>query len=51
MDNSMDRRGWWCYSPWGHKELDVTEYIHTHTHTHINQVLETLISMSLPPIL
>ena len=26
------------YSPWGHKELDMTEqlstYIHTHTHTH-----------------
>ena len=28
-----------CYSPWGHKELDMTErlstaYTHTHTHTH-----------------
>ena len=22
-------------SPWGHKELDATEYTHTHTHTHI----------------
>ena len=22
------------YSPWGHKELDMTEYAHAHTHTH-----------------
>ena len=22
------------YSPWGHKESDMTEYTHTHTHTH-----------------
>ena len=22
-------------SPWGHKELDMTEYTHTHTHTQI----------------
>ena len=21
------------YSPWGHKESDMTEYTHTHTHT------------------
>ena len=21
----------WGYSPWGHKELDITEYTHTHT--------------------
>ena len=20
----MDRRGWWSYSPWGHKEVDMT---------------------------
>ena len=25
------------YSPWGHKESDVTERVHTHTHTHINK--------------
>ena len=29
----MDR-GAMSYSPWGHKELDVTEHTHTHTHTH-----------------
>ena len=23
------------YSPWGHKELDMTEWLSTHTHTHI----------------
>ena len=22
------------YSPWGHKEMDMTEHKHTHTHTH-----------------
>ena len=22
------------YSPWGHKESDMTERTHTHTHTH-----------------
>ena len=22
------------YSPWGGKELDMTEHTHTHTHTH-----------------
>ena len=22
------------YSPWGHKESDTTDYMHTHTHTH-----------------
>ena len=22
------------YSPWGHKELEMTEHTHTHTHTH-----------------
>ena len=22
------------YSPWGHKESDTTEHVHTHTHTH-----------------
>ena len=22
------------YSPWGHKEWDMTEHAHTHTHTH-----------------
>ena len=27
-------RGTWWTSPWGHKELNMTEYTHTHTHTH-----------------
>ena len=30
---SMDRGGWWCYSPWGHKEADVTEHIDTHVNS------------------
>ena len=41
LENSMDR-GAWRVSPWGCKELDMTErtqvgeyeYTHTHTHTH-----------------
>ena len=28
-ENPMDR-GAWCYSPWGHKELDTTEQLRTH---------------------
>ena len=28
LENSVDRWAWW-YSPWGHKELDTTEHIHT----------------------
>ena len=30
------------YSPWGHKESDMTEYTHTHTHTH-SKILETFL--------
>ena len=25
LENSMDRGAWRGYSPWGHKELDMTE--------------------------
>ena len=31
----MDRGDWWTlvdYSPWGHKELDMTECVCMHTH-------------------
>ena len=31
------------YSPWGHKESDMTEWTHTHTHTH-TQSLSTRLS-------
>ena len=24
----MDKEAWWGYSPWGHKESDVTEQLH-----------------------
>ena len=27
LENSMDRRGWWAKSPWGHKESDTMEQI------------------------
>ena len=30
LENSMDRRAWQGYSPWGHNELDRTERISTH---------------------
>ena len=39
LENCMDRGTWWV-SPWGCKELDMTEYAHTqvgeyeYTHTH-----------------
>ena len=26
----MDRGAWQANSPWGHKELDMTEHTHTH---------------------
>ena len=25
LENPMDRGAWWGYSPWGHKESDMTE--------------------------
>ena len=41
----MDRGAWWGYSPWGYKELGITEglththtHIHTHTHTHTHNI-------------
>ena len=50
LENPMDGGTWLGYSPWGHKELDTTEqlhsltlslslslYTHTHTHTHTHQ--------------
>ena len=30
------------YSPWGYKQLDMTEPTHTHTHTHIHILLLTI---------
>ena len=31
LENSMDRGAWWAiYSPWGHKELDMTEQLSFH---------------------
>ena len=50
--SSMDKRSLVGYSPWGRKELDTSEHIHTdtdthtqtHTHTHTpfppNQILQ-----------
>ena len=32
--NSMDRGTGRGYSPWGHKESDMTQRLNTHTHTH-----------------
>ena len=32
LENSMDRGAWWTtYSPWGHKEWDMTERLHFHS--------------------
>ena len=27
LENPMDKRAWWAYSPWGRKKLDVTEQL------------------------
>ena len=41
LENSMDRAAWRGYSPWDHKQLDVTEPLtHTHTHTHTVSIEE-----------
>ena len=29
------RGPWWAYSPWGHKESDMTERVTSHFHTDI----------------
>ena len=29
LENSKDRGFWQAYSPWGHRELDTTEWLHT----------------------
>ena len=31
LKDSTDRGAWWAYTPWGHKESDMTEWL-THTH-------------------
>ena len=38
LENPMDRGAWASYSPWGHKESDMTKLLtHTHTHTHTTE--------------
>ena len=39
---SHRQRGLAGYSPWSHKESDVTECTHTHTHTHINTHIHSI---------
>ena len=34
LGNPKDRRSLVGYSPWGCKELDMTEHTNSHTHTH-----------------
>ena len=31
LENPMDREAWWAYSPWGFKELGMTEHAYTST--------------------
>ena len=35
LENPMDGGTWLGYSPWGHKELDPTERLHSLIHTYI----------------
>ena len=40
LENSMDGGAWHVgYSPWSHKESDITEYGHGHAHTHTQLLL------------
>ena len=38
-----------CYSPWGHKELDMTKWLNTHTHTHIHRAPRWQLYIWWPP--
>ena len=38
LENSMGRGAWWA-SPWGHKELGMTEWL---THTHILHIIQQI---------
>ena len=40
LGNPMDRGAWWVCSPWGCKELHVTERLSTHTCAHTAQPIE-----------
>ena len=43
LENSMDRWAWWAiYSPWGHRESDVTEWL-SHTHTMIKPCVKVVL--------
>ena len=33
----MDREPWLGYSPWGHKESDITEWLSSHAHVKVRQ--------------
>ena len=44
LENSMDRRAWGCYSPWGPKGSDTTEHPHRHSHTHGRRVSHEYLS-------
>ena len=37
LENPHGQRSLADYSPWGHKELDMTERLSTHTHGNINK--------------
>ena len=36
LENSMDGGAWWATSPWGRKESDTTERLHSLTHTELS---------------
>ena len=46
MENSMDRGAWWAYSLWGHKELDMAEWLSicTHKYTFLSTYVPACIS-------
>ena len=34
LRNPIDRGAWWAYSPWGHRQSDVTEHAHVFNSFH-----------------
>ena len=37
LEIPMDREAWWAYSPWGHKESEMAEQLHSLTHLWIKK--------------
>ena len=50
LENSMDREAWWATSPWGCKELDMTERLHFGLQSILFLILEILFGIEHYPM-